>query len=489
MTPPSSPYGQGPQHGQGPAGPPPSGPYGQVPRRPDAPNLVNGATTEGILGRRGIRHPWELPLLWVGVAITIVAFALWLWATVYLVFAGVTGAQSMLDRLDEYSGIGSTLMQFYVLIGVLALMLWLGRAIQYAQPRAVGVRMSPTQFPEGYRMVVEAARHHGLRRVPDAYVMLGNGTINAFASGHGFRRFVVVYSDLFEVGGAARDPEALRFIIGHEVGHMAAGHVSYVRVLFTTLMMQVPLIGPAFSRAQEYTADNFGYSFCPQGAPGTMAVLGAGKYLNADVNVNELADRAVTERGLWLHIVNWGSSHPITTWRAHALRHRERSGKIWFRPGSPLFPGVASTPMFRGPLPSGSVFTSAYPTPDEVLEMLDAADAQRPRNLTNQFGRFPGADYSDEPSIRAVQTAMPLLSRRSDGPTPAAGPGGGAGQHPGGGSGPYPGGGPSPSSGPGPYPGSPSGPYTGGPGSSPSGPGAAPGGPGMPPGDGPGQRP
>ena len=32
--------------------------------------------------------------------------------------------------------------------------------------------MSPTQFPEGYRMVVEAAAAFGMRRVPDAYVIL-----------------------------------------------------------------------------------------------------------------------------------------------------------------------------------------------------------------------------------------------------------------------------------------------------------------------------
>jgi len=49
----------------------------------------------------------------------------------------------------------------------------------------------------------------GLRRVPDAYVVLGNGQLNAFASGHGYRRFVAVNSDLFEIGGRARDPEAL----------------------------------------------------------------------------------------------------------------------------------------------------------------------------------------------------------------------------------------------------------------------------------------
>src|SRR5690625_7946689 len=87
----------------------------------------------------------------------------------------------------------------------------------YARMRATAVRMSPTQFPEGYRMVVAAAEKFGMRKAPDAYVMVGSGSVNAFAVGHGFRRYVVIHSDMFEVGGHSRDPEALRFVIGHEV--------------------------------------------------------------------------------------------------------------------------------------------------------------------------------------------------------------------------------------------------------------------------------
>ena len=164
-------------------------------------------------------------------------------------------------------------------VGASGIIIWVVRAMMYANMRSNAVQMSPTQFPEGYRMVVEAAQRQGLRRVPDAYVLLGNGAINAFASGHGFRRFVVVYSDLFEIGGRARDPEALRFVINHEVGHLAAGHVSYFRLLLTLLARQLPLLGPALSRAQEYTADNYGYDAAPQGVAGVMGLLTAGKYL------------------------------------------------------------------------------------------------------------------------------------------------------------------------------------------------------------------
>lgn len=62
---PSGPYGPGgpgsPSGPGGPAGPGgplgPGGPTGPQGGRTDAPNLVNGATTHGVMGRRGMRHP------------------------------------------------------------------------------------------------------------------------------------------------------------------------------------------------------------------------------------------------------------------------------------------------------------------------------------------------------------------------------------------------------------------------------------------------
>ncbi|CAM4221033.1 Peptidase family M48 [Mycobacterium basiliense] len=205
------------------------------------------------------------------------------------------------------------------------------RGLTYGQQRANGVKMSPTQFPDGYWLVVEAARRFGLSEVPDAYVVLGNGLINAFASGHGFRRYVVVYSDLFEIGGHARDPEALGFVIGHEVGHIAAGHASYWRQLLQ-LAMRIPLLGPSPSRSMEYTADNYGYAFRPHGAGKTIGVLSAGKYLLRSVHFDGMADRAGSETGLFVWLANMVSSHPVNTWRAAALRNPTVAGSLFFRP-------------------------------------------------------------------------------------------------------------------------------------------------------------
>ena len=186
-------------------------------------------------------------------------------------------------------------------------------------------------------MVLDACAQYGMRRVPDAYVVLGNGMINAAASGHGFRRFVFVYSDLFEIGGQARDPEALRFIIGHEVGHIAAGHASYWRLLAISGAQWIPFLGSTLSRSQEYTADNFGYALVPHGSAGAMATLAAGKYLNRTVDVNALADRAFTEKGFFV----WVGQRPGEPPGAGLADERAA------RPPSPRPAAVAATPAAR----------------------------------------------------------------------------------------------------------------------------------------------
>ena len=307
-----------------------------------------------LLGR--IRHAAEIPWVVVGVVITVVGWLFaWYVMLVNLVFgrqiAGIMRRGQPGEPLYELIGFAQSLSAQIIALAIVApIVFFLARALMYAQIRLSGVRITPTQFPEAYRMVVEAAEAAGLRRVPDAYVMLGNGQINAFAAGHGHRRFIAVYSDLFEIGGAARDPEALRFIIGHEVGHIAAGHTSYWRQLSTIVGMNIPVLGAALSRAQEYSADNYGYYARPGGAPGAMGVLAAGKYMLSAVDFDQFADRATHERGFFTFLTNAMSSHPVLTWRAAALRDRTRAGAMLLRP-SQIVRGVGSGNVVAVPPP------------------------------------------------------------------------------------------------------------------------------------------
>lgn len=317
--------------------------------------------------RKKLRHPGEVPWLIVGICFTLAAYTFAFWILFVRTFMPMVTTPTTYADADT----ASTFDQLLALLCILPIVIFFSRGMLYGQMRLSGVRITPTQFPEGYKMLVEAAKAHGLRRVPDAYVVLGNGMINAFASGHGHRRFVAIYSDLFEIGGQARDPDALRFIIGHEVGHIAAGHVSYFRLLGISAFQNVPFLASILSRAQEYTADNFGYRYCPAGAEGTIRTLSAGKYLNKEVNFQEFADRAVYERGLFTWLANLNMSHPAPTWRAHALRDRARPGRLIWRPrtnpeNTPLsmVPAAEAAALWPDPL-QGTSFISDYPEKED----------------------------------------------------------------------------------------------------------------------------
>ncbi len=292
--------------------------------------------THRVALRRQLRHRLELLCLAIAIGISLIA------ALIVLV-------ELTLAIVD-----GRSPATFAIFLLLAPLIVWFGRGSLFAQQRLRAVRITPTQYPEAWAMLVDGAQRFGLEEVPDAYVVSGNGAINAFASGHGFRRYVVVYSDLFEVGGAARQPETLRFIIGHELGHIAAGHTSYWRMLLTFAASYVPFVYPALSRSQEYTSDSYGYHLCPEGAMSSIATLGAGKYLNATVDTDQLIDRVSEERGFFVWLANALASHPVLLWRGQALRDRSRPGRLLWRPRPELGPRPRPSPHV-GHLPPNPV--------------------------------------------------------------------------------------------------------------------------------------
>ncbi|MFI6577176.1 M48 family metallopeptidase [Nocardiopsis sp. NPDC050513] len=254
--------------------------------------------------RASLRHPWEIPLLIACGLVTLLA---------------VVGAVSRAYAGDPNEPL--------LLLSVPALVYFV-RGQLFARQRVNGVRITEEQFPEAYRMVADAAAAFHMRRPPEAYIVLGNGVLNAFASGHGLRRYVAINSDLFEVGGRLADPDALRFVIGHEVGHIAAGHTSFWRQFSVSVAQVIPGVGATLGRAQEYTADNHAYKFCPEGMHG-LRVLAAGKYLYQAVDFDDIAARAATDTGFFVLLVNLLSSHPVNTFRFAALADRSRPGRVF----------------------------------------------------------------------------------------------------------------------------------------------------------------
>jgi Zn-dependent protease with chaperone function len=96
---------------------------------------------------------------------------------------------------------------------------------------AGSVRVSERQFPHIYALVRDGSYILDLPEVPDVFV-LQSPIVNAMALGKD-RPFIVVTTGLVNL----HDEEELRFVIGHELGHILSGHAVYRTMLLWLIQL------------------------------------------------------------------------------------------------------------------------------------------------------------------------------------------------------------------------------------------------------------
>ncbi len=250
-----------------------------------------------------------------------------------------TGKERALRRIAYgISGLAWTIILVSVvgaLYGLLvAGMLSIGRALHLARIRGNGVRIGPRQFPELWIKIVRASHLLGLAEPPPTYVVQAGGALNAFATKLWGRPFVILYSDLVgaceRAGGLPTDgtddarPNEIDFLIGHELGHLMAKHLSW----FTLPARVIPVFGPAYSRACEYTADVCGHEVVGdlRVSSRALVILAAGGWKGPQVNLSAFVEQRIEARGFWLSVYELNASHPYLTKRVAALRERLSPG-------------------------------------------------------------------------------------------------------------------------------------------------------------------
>jgi Zn-dependent protease with chaperone function len=211
----------------------------------------------------------------------------------------------------------------YALFG--ALFILSANALFLAHVRANGVRVDARQLPELHARAQAAATRLGLATLPEIYVLQGGGLLNAFATKLFSRRYLILLSDLVD---HCQDPRQLDFIVAHELGHLAAGHLAWRTYLLPYRL--VPWLGAAYSRACEYTCDRCGLAGAGELEPSLrgLVVLAAGGRIAAQVDLGAFAAQRLETGAFWTTVLELTSSHPFLCKRVAALQELAAPGTL-----------------------------------------------------------------------------------------------------------------------------------------------------------------
>lgn len=212
---------------------------------------------------------------------------------------------------------------------LIALFILVAHALYLAHVRGNAVRLGPNQLPHLWNKVVAASQRLGLREPPATYLMQSGGVLNAFATKLLGRRFVILHSELVDAcdgGSAVLGPSEIDFVIAHEVAHLAAGHLNWwlmpIRIL--------PLLGPAYSRACEYTCDRAGHSFVGELeiSSRALAILSCGRRAGRVMNLDAFVEQRHETGGFWMAVYELNATHPYLPKRIAALREMALPGTV-----------------------------------------------------------------------------------------------------------------------------------------------------------------
>ena len=203
-----------------------------------------------------------------------------------------------------------------------AFLFWIGALLVAAfyRARAFGhfVLLSEQQCPQLYRALLESASEIGLTKQPIAFVYNSNGLINAFARRLLGKPYVFLTSSLVDADTEAQ----VRFVIGHELGHHAAGHLDWKKNLLKLPAHVIPFLPQAYSRGRELTADRIGAYLARDlnASRGALQMLACGSArLNPVLNHDAFAAQEAMVPGFTGWLLAIFSYYPRTTQRVLAL--------------------------------------------------------------------------------------------------------------------------------------------------------------------------
>jgi Zn-dependent protease with chaperone function len=203
-----------------------------------------------------------------------------------------------------------------------ALTVWVSSKLFESYVFGNGVVVSEQQYPEVHKLIVKTAQDMRMAQPPRVVLLESGGAKNALAIKFLGRKYVILFTGLVDSLVEKGSLAELQFVIAHELAHHKMGHLNFWQSLLIRPAMLIPVVGLAYSRACEYTADAVAMATTgnPQAsARALMFLAGASQRLSSPPNFNAFVAQEAKVHPFFGYYTEIYASHPRFTLRVKHL--------------------------------------------------------------------------------------------------------------------------------------------------------------------------
>lgn len=222
----------------------------------------------------------------------------------------------------------------------------LGRGIMEGELLGTSIKVGPKQYPRIYHLTRECAETLGIT-MPTIFIQGRIDNINAMTLGTEQGSVIIVHAATVD----HMTDQELKFVLGHECGHIQNGHVVHLTALRILTQVATVLLGPmgpmlqpallwlqSWSRAAELTCDRAGLLCCGDEEVAKAAFLKlvcGSKRVFEQLNVEEYLKQLEETADGFGKAAEVTKSHPFIPKRIEALRVFAQSEVYRRRKGFP----------------------------------------------------------------------------------------------------------------------------------------------------------
>lgn len=145
-----------------------------------------------------------------------------------------------------------------------------------AQDRLNYVAITPEQYPEIYQVANELCVQAELASTPPIY-LVKDPSVDPCVGNPGMREMLLLGTDFLAGCRENNTPDAVRFMLAHQIGHIVAGHHRRIWVPLTAAAMGTIGFKTVLMRNMEFTADRYAAAVAGPGAVDALALCAVGK--------------------------------------------------------------------------------------------------------------------------------------------------------------------------------------------------------------------